>query len=359
MNKLIFISVHPIHYNDFLFHEIDKSGIDITVYYANKVLHNYPWKTKLNYTFPYKDCHYTLGIDWELLGKAVFSRNTTFMIAGWDSFFKNILFLAFIIFRKRYIITSDTVKPHLKRHWLKGAVRKLWLDIILGNAYKILTTGDVGVRAMASIYKKETDKIINFPFTTDLNYFNTVPDFSNFKDEKIIFSSGRLLNSHKGHDVAIKALSLLKNKGYNFKYLIAGTGPDEEMLKNLIKELDMESCVTLLGWQEISGVKELYSKTHIFLHPAHFDPFPNAVLEAMASSLIVVASDKSGSAVERVTDKVSGFIFKDNDIDGLAVLLAEIFDLDASALAEISSAANQVSKKWDVSYNLKIVKEVL
>ena len=58
-------------------------------------------------------------------------------------------------------------------------------------------------------------------------------------------------------------------------------------------------------------------------------------------------------------DKVSGFIFKDNDIDGLAAILADIFNLDIPALNEISMAANQVSKKWDVSYNLKIVKEVL
>ncbi len=46
MRKLIVVSVHPIHYNDYLFHEIGKSGIDITVSYVNKELANYPWKEK-------------------------------------------------------------------------------------------------------------------------------------------------------------------------------------------------------------------------------------------------------------------------------------------------------------------------
>ena len=359
MNKLIFVSVHPIHYNDFLFHELNQNGVDINVYYANKILHNYPWKEKLNYTFPYRNCKYTAGIDWQLLGKAVFSSNTTFVIAGWDSFFKNILFLTLIIFRKRYAITTDTVKPKMKRGLLKGTLRETWLNIIWTNAYKILTTGEVGVRAMSEVYKKGIPKIINFPFATDLHYFHTKPEFSGFKNEKIIFSSGRLLNSHKGHDVAIKALSRLKDKGYIFKYFIAGTGPDEQMLKDLIKQLNMTPNVTLLGWQEMEGVRKLYAEAHLFLHPAHFDPFPNAVLEAMASSLVVIASDKSGSAMERITNGHSGFIFKDNDVEGLADILDKIFGYPIARLEEISEAANAVSKQWDVSYNIKVIKEIL
>ena len=359
MNKLIFVSVHPIHYNDFLFHEIDKSGVDITVYYANKVLHNYPWKQKLNYTFSFRDCNYTMGIDWQLLRQAIFSHNTIFAVAGWDSFFKNILFLALIVFRKRYVITTDTVKPHLKRSKLKSAARNLWLKIILNNAYKILTTGQVGVQAMTSIYEQGKEKIVNFPFATDLDFFNTKPDFSSFNSEKVIFSSGRLLNSHKGHDVAIRALAGLKEKGCKFQYVIAGTGPDEQMLRGLIAELSMENHVQLLGWQEISGIRELYENAHIFLHPAHFDPFPNAVLEAMASSLIVVASNRSGSAVERVEEGISGFIFRDNDVVQLEQVLQRIFQYDIAALTAISEAASYVSKKWDVSYNLQVVKDIL
>jgi glycosyltransferase involved in cell wall biosynthesis len=359
MRKLIFVSVHPIHYNDFLFSEVEKSGVDITVYYANKILNNYPWKEKLNYVFAYRNCEYNAGIDWRLLSKAIFSRNTTFVVAGWDSFFKNVLLFALVVFGKRYVISTDTVKLHVQRTGIKSALRAFWLKIILGNAYKIFTTGKIGVAAMEELYGKPTNKIVNFPFATDLRYFNTKPDFAGFAGKKILFSSGRLLNSHKGHDVAIKALQLLKNKGYHFHYSIAGTGPDEQMLKSLVSQLGMEDEVQFLGWQEMESVKKMYAGAHIFLHPAHFDPFPNAVLEAMASSLIVVASDTSGSAVERIDPDVSGFIFKDNDINGLSAAIETIFNFDMEHLLAISTAANEVSKRWDVTRNIAEVSAIL
>ena len=359
MRKLVVVSVHPIHYNDFLFDEIGKAGIDIAVSYANKVLANYPWREQSVYSFPQRNCNYVIGIDWQLIWQAIFSRNTTFIVAGWDTFFKNLLLLTLIVFRKRYLIWTDTIKPQTGRRSLKRAARKIWLNILWRNAYRVLTTGEVGVKAMVAAYSKGVGKIVNFPFATDLKYFNSVPDISGFEAEKIILSSGRLLNSHKGHDVAIRALSTVKDRGYKFKYIIAGAGPDEQKLKTLVKELKLDHQVSFPGWQELAGVKALYAKAHLFLHPSHFDPFPNAVLEAMASSLIVVASDKSGSAVERISDTVNGFLFRDNDSAGLAEIIIDIFRSNIHALEDISKAARATAEKWDVSYNVKIIREVV
>ncbi len=289
--------------------------------------------------------------------QAIFSRNTTFIIAGWDTFFKNILFLALMLFGKRYVIWTDTVKRDARRGLVKGAMRKAWLGVVWKKAYKILTTGEVGVRAMKELYNN--DKIINFPFATDLSYFNTTPDFSGFDNAPMILSLGRLLNSHKGHDVAIRALSIVREGGHSFKYYIAGAGPDEQALKNLISELGMEQHVILLGWQELPETKALYAKAQIFLHPAHFDPFPNAVLEAMASSLIVIASDRSGSAVERIENGVNGFLFRDNDIDGLAACIVYVLGSDRDMLERMSKRAGDTSKKWAVSYNVGIINGIV
>ncbi len=359
MRKLVVVSVHPIHYNDHLFHEISRSGIDISVNYAHKVLGNYPWKEKTAYSFPHRNCSYWMGVDFSLIRKAIFSRNTTFMIAGWDTFFKNILLLTLIIFRKRYTIWTDTVKPNANRGSLKSFVRRIWLQFIWTNAYKILTTGEVGVRAMNKIYPAGASKIINFPFATDLHYFNSTPDFVNSKSETILLSSGRLLNSHKGHDLAIRAMGIVREKGYRFKYFLAGAGPDEQMLKDLVRQLSLDEYVTFLGWQELPQVRQLYSKAQVLVHPAHFDPFPNAVLEAMASSLIVIASDISGSAVERIENGVNGFLVRDNNVDELSDKIIQVINSTAHDLEVISKAARATAEKWDVSYNLKIITNTL
>ncbi len=359
MSKIVFISVHPIHYNDYLFSEIAHSGIDIDVYYTSNFLSNYPWKDKLNYKFNNKNCSYKFGIDWGLVKRVLSEKETVFIVAGWETLFKNVLFFLLILTGRKYILWTDTIKNHIKRNSLKSALRAFWINKIFNNAYRIFTTGEVGVSAMKQAYNGDHSKIVNFPFATDVNYFNATPDFSSYHFCKRIISSGRLLNSHKGYDLGIQALAELKKRGHSFKYYMAGTGPDKDSILDLIKECGLEDYVIMLGWQEISQVKELYGKTHILLHPSHFDPFPNAVLEAMASGLIVIASDKAGSAVERVTPNVSGYIFADNDLDGLVNALEKAFNLSNSEAQAMSVAAKETSDKWDIKYHMSIIKKLV
>jgi glycosyltransferase involved in cell wall biosynthesis len=359
MNKIIFLSVHPIHYNDFLFSEIKKSGVDIEVYYANKSLKNYPWKSTMNYAFTAQECSYVLKVDWNLLAKAITSRNTLFIVAGWDSLFKNLLLLTLLVCGKKYIIWTDTVKMNLQRKAIKAKLRNAWLKTVLGGAYRIFTTGEIGVREMKRLYSEDETKIVNFPFATDLSYFSGKTSYDNYDREHVVFSSGRLLNFHKGHDLAIKAMGTLKKKGYKFVYNIAGTGPDEAMLRQLILEQDLEREVNLLGWQELSDLKYQYGASHILLHPSHFDPFPNAILEAMATGLVVLSSDKAGSAVERIKHGISGFIFPDNDLDALIKNLEHIFTLEQHEMESISQGAKSVANRWNVQYNIAQVQEAL
>ena len=72
-----------------------------------------------------------------------------------------------------------------------------------------------------------------------------------------------------------------------------------------------------------------------------------------------MASDKAGSAVERIANNVSGFIFKDDSVDELTETLIKVFNKSAADMETISRAAKAVSKKWDVSYHVNIIKEVL
>lgn len=356
MNKLIVVSVHPIHYNDYLFSEIDKSGIDVEVYYTNKSLSEYPWKNRLNYDFKQDNCKYFLGIDWRLIKAATFSNNV-FLVYGWNTFFKNILLLLLILFRRKYVVFTDTFQSDRKRSWVKKTLRDGWLKLIFSNAYQILTTGAVGIRKLGELYS--STKVINFPFTTDTNFFSSTPDFSDFKGMKVLFSSGRLLNSHKAYDVALKGLSIVKDAGYKFQYLIAGVGPDEENIKTMAKDMNLSDDVVFLGWQELDTLKERYAACHLFLHSSHFDPFPNCILEAMASGAIVVSSNGAGSAVERINNGVNGYIFDDNDEKQMAKMVIDVFAMDEKQLSQISREARKTSEKWNVQYNVDLIKKIV
>lgn len=99
----------------------------------------------------------------------------------------------------------------------------------------------------------------------------------------------------KGIDTVIKALPLLPP---TVKFLIAGAGPDEEMLKDLTKELHLEERVILLGALERDDVPK-YRNTIVadaFVHPSRSEGLGNSVLSAMAGRLPVIATQVGGLA---------------------------------------------------------------
>lgn len=113
-------------------------------------------------------------------------------------------------------------------------------------------------------------------------------------NEFYLFIAARLVYQ-KGIDAIIRALLLLPTE---VKFLIAGGGPDEAMLKDLTKELHLESRVTFLGPLERDDVPK-YRNTIVsdaFVHPSRSEGLGNSVLSAMAGRLPVVASQVGGLA---------------------------------------------------------------
>ena len=109
-----------------------------------------------------------------------------------------------------------------------------------------------------------------------------------------LFIAARLVYQ-KGIDAIIKALPLLPE---NVKFLIAGGGQDEQMLKDLAQELEVSDRVTFLGPLERDDVPK-YRNTIVsdaFVHPSRSEGLGNSVLSAMAGRLPVIASQVGGLA---------------------------------------------------------------
>lgn len=116
-----------------------------------------------------------------------------------------------------------------------------------------------------------------------------------------LFIAARLVYQ-KGIDAIIKALPNLPE---TVKFLIAGGGPDEQMLKDLSAELGLKERVIFLGPLERDDVPK-YRNTivsDVFVHPSRSEGLGNSVLSAMAARLPVIASQVGGLA---------DFIFDEN-----------------------------------------------
>ncbi len=109
-----------------------------------------------------------------------------------------------------------------------------------------------------------------------------------------LFIAARLVYQ-KGIDAIIKALPLLP---VNVKFLIAGGGQDEQMLKDLAQELEVSDRVTFLGPLERDDVPKYRNiiVSDAFVHPSRSEGLGNSVLSAMAGRLPVIASQVGGLA---------------------------------------------------------------
>lgn len=109
--------------------------------------------------------------------------------------------------------------------------------------------------------------------------------------EKFTFITLGRLDFHKNQALLIKAAALLPD--LNFVVKIVGKGDQAGRLKELIQEYKLEHKIELLP--HTSNPFELLKNAGSYVMTSNFEGFPNAVLEALACGLPVIATDcKSG-----------------------------------------------------------------
>jgi UDP-glucose:(heptosyl)LPS alpha-1,3-glucosyltransferase len=96
----------------------------------------------------------------------------------------------------------------------------------------------------------------------------------------------------------------------------------------------------------------------ICLHPALFDPYPNAVMEAMACGLLVLGSDATGVVVDRIVDGINGFSHPAARVDILAEQIARAL-VSPDLIREIGLNARRTAEEWPIDRAHQILSHVL
>jgi glycosyltransferase involved in cell wall biosynthesis len=122
-------------------------------------------------------------------------------------------------------------------------------------------------------------------------------------DEDLVLTTVSSLRPEKNFETAIDAVGLLRRRFPTTRLVIAGEGPYEDVVRRHAARLG--SAVVVAGHRE--DVMALLDATDILVHPSRFDAFPTALLEAMAASVPVVATEVGGM-VEIVEPDVTGVL---------------------------------------------------
>ncbi len=121
-----------------------------------------------------------------------------------------------------------------------------------------------------------------------------------------IISIGRL-HWVKGYEIVLEALAELKKSNDNFKYLIIGSGIEEEKLVYLTSFYSLEENVIFLGSLGSKDIRAYLEASHLFIQTSWAEGFSNSTMEAQALGLPVIVTPVSGMD-ELIEHKVTGFI---------------------------------------------------
>lgn len=173
------------------------------------------------------------------------------------------------------ILVSKEMKRHLSRYALK---KKKYS--IIHNAIRIEDYRPQGNR-------DEHRKLINVN-----------------KDDIVLLSVGRL-SKEKGCLNLLNAFNKIYKKNKNIKLVYVGDGPIMDIMKNQIDELNLTRSVILSGHHRV--VQPYYEAADIFICPSDTEGLSNVILEAMAYSLPVVATEVGGNP-EIIKDQMNGLL---------------------------------------------------
>jgi glycosyltransferase involved in cell wall biosynthesis len=147
------------------------------------------------------------------------------------------------------------------------------------------------------------------------------------------------LTYQKGLDVIIEALKGL-DVHVRPQLTVAGDGNARFELERRVAESGLEDDVRFIGWYDRANIPDLYRDADMFVLPSRHEGMSNALLEAMASGLPVIATRIAGNE-ELVSHDETGLLVPVEDASALSEAMARLTK-DSSLRRRIGNAGREL-----------------
>ena len=231
------------------------------------------------------------------------------------------------------IVISERIDPHF--HEIPSFYK--WLRL---RFYPLCSQLVVQIQSSANYFPKSFQKFISI-------IANPV---SRPEIQKSIYSKriknlicvGRLDNQ-KDHVTLIKAFARVTTQYPGLTLTIYGEGAGRKKLENLISELKLHKTVHLPGITQ--NIQNALINADLFVFPSLYEGFPNALCEAMAIGLPIIASNCTGN-VDVIEDYVNGKLFPVGDHESLTKIIIDYLK-DPEKLVGLSQKGKEICKTYD------------
>ncbi len=286
-------------------------------------------------------------------------KNNNIKIIFANQFQTNILALIIKIFffKKIKIIIRETNSPSQIIKYEKNHIKK----IIHFFFRKLYFYADKIISPSQEL-KKELVKTYNIPQKKIEVIYNTIDRYKIEKLSKIKLNSkyvhlykkktfifhGRL-EFQKGLDILIKSFNIYNGMQYNL--IILGEGSQTNSLKKLVKNLNLSKQVFFLGFKK--NPYNFIKKADYYIFPSRYEGMSNSLLDAVALSKIILASDCKHGNREIMDIYRKGIIFKSNSIRSLDKALKSINSIKKIKIN------NEFYKKFNEKINFSKINNII
>lgn len=203
----------------------------------------------------------------------------------------------------------------------------------------------------AKLYTNKDIKIV--PFGVDVSLFS--PRASQLKNEFVI-GIVKTLELNYGINFLIEAFSIVHNKfpERNIKLVIAGSGRQEEALKNQVTSLKLSNKVEFRGYIPNSEVPACFNEMDVAVISSLEESFGVAAVEAGACGIPVVAT-AVGGLPEVVIDGHTGLICEPANPKDLSIKLTTLLLDDQLRKTLGKNARTHVLENYDWNQNVALM----
>lgn len=172
-------------------------------------------------------------------------------------------------------------------------------------------------------------------------------------DDLVIIYHGRLVEQ-KNPRVFARIAAEIAARRPGARMLVAGDGPLREEVAQLAEKAGAGAAIRMLGRRD--DIPELLQAADIYVLPSFKEGFSNALIEAMAAGLAVVATDVGGNA-EAVEHGKSGLIVPPREDEALLAAVARLVDHPAERRA-MAEAARERARRFGLDTMVAEVQEL-
>lgn len=171
--------------------------------------------------------------------------------------------------------------------------------------------------------------------------------------ERFVLFVGRL-EERKGVEFLLEAFAGLDPRRRDVRLVIVGRGPRRAALEARARSLGIADRVDFAGWVDHAEIDRYYERCAVFVLPSIFtaeggyEPFSNAVMEAMACGAPAVTTTANGVAFDVIHSGVNGLVVPERDVGALRGALARLLDDPEAAEAMGRAGWESVRREFNV-----------